>query len=338
MPLIVRMMNLMARARGMELVHVSRTPASLDNSNSLVVDAESSPPLPRRTVRLSARRNVPYSTPTLADGSQKHLRMDLLTPPGTGPFPAVVYISGGGFLVSARRAARRQRAYLASAGFVVASIDYRVVPDGATWRDGVADVRAAVRYLRTHAAELNVDPHRVGVWGESAGGYLSAMAALAPANHDLAEGDEVSDAVQACAVFFGAADLSNVAIGLDPEAQDAARRPGNAIAKYVAGPEGGAARADMPELIQQANPVTYATPHSPPVLIFHGDDDRIISPLQTQHLHAGLLELGARSTRYVVRNAGHGILGDHPRLWLTEAVMGPTTDFFREHLVLTVQP
>jgi acetyl esterase/lipase len=333
MPLTVTMMNLMARVRGMERVQVSSTPATLDNARSQLIDTTGSARIPRRAEQVTSVRKVRYAAPTLRDGSSKALYMDILTPPGPGPFPAIVYVSGGGFLVSVRRAAARQRGYLASAGFVVASIDYRVIPDGATWHDGVADVRAAVRYLRANAKDLNIDEQHIGVWGESAGGYLSSMTgATAAAIDDVGDNPTFSGAVQASVSFFGAGDLSRMAAGLDEAARAAATRPDNPVARYVVGVTNRRGVLDMPEEVQQANPVSYATPDGPPFLLFHGDDDRIVSPLQTQQLHHDLLERGVSSVRYVVRNAGHGILGDHAKLWLTRAVMDPTVAFFNEHL------
>lgn len=65
---------------------------------------------------------------------------------------------------------------LAAAGFVVAAAEYRTVPD--TFPAPVIDGKAAVRYLREHAAEYGIDPSRIGVLGDSAGGYMAQMLAL----------------------------------------------------------------------------------------------------------------------------------------------------------------
>ncbi|MDX6223754.1 MAG: hypothetical protein QOE64_130 [Frankiales bacterium] len=334
MPLIVSLMNAMARARGMERITVSSTAAQLDNSNSEVIDVAESAPIPRRIAAVRSERKVQFATVTRSNGSAKPLFMDVLTPPGPGPFPAIVYVSGGGFLVAVRRAAARQRAYLAAAGFVVASIDYRVVPDGATWREGVADVRSAVRFLRSQAERFSIAPDRVGVWGESAGAYLSSMtAATAKTFEDSGEHLEQLGAVQAAASFFGAADLSSLAAGFDAASIAAAARKDSAFAKYVAGDSAGRSVNDMPEEVLQASPKSHASPDGPAFLLFHGEDDRIISPLQTQHLHDDLRTLGVASTRYVVRNAGHGIMGDNPKLWLTTGVMDLTAAFFKQHLI-----
>lgn len=333
MPLTVTLMNLMARARGMERITVSSTPASLDSSRSEVIDVAKTAAIPRRMATVRSERNVQFAAPTLANGSVKPLRMDVLTPAGAGPFPAIVYVSGGGFLVSVRRAAARQRAYMAAAGFVVASIDYRVVPDGATWKDGVADVRSAVRFLRANAERFNIDPTNVGVWGESAGGYLSSItAATAGTMPDSGDHLDQSGAVQACVSFFGAGDLSNLTAGLDPACNAASSKPDSPFARYLVGETAGRGVRDLAEEVVAANPGSHADPQGSAFLLFHGEDDRIISPLQTQQLHDDLRGRGVSSSRYVVRNAGHGILGANAKLWLTRGVMDPTAEFFTTHL------
>lgn len=213
------------------------------------------------------------------------LRMDLLIPPGPGPHPAVLYLPGGGFVSARRQMAAKQRRYVAESGFVVASIDYRTTSVGATYRDGLADVAAALTFLR---AQASVDPARIAVWGESAGGYLAAMAATEPGND-----------FRAAVSMFGAADLSTLTDGFDITAPAA-------IAAYV------------PSL---ADPATRVTAKTPPFLLLHGDDDRVIPLAQTAGLHQALLAAGIDSTRYVLKGAGHGALSDTAEVWTSKELM-----------------
>ena len=100
--------------------------------------------------------------------------MDIQIPAGAERRPVVIYVTGGGFMVAPKESGFNLRTYLAEAGFVVASIQYRTVMDGANYKDGVEDVKSAVRYLRAHSDEYGIDPNKVAVWGQSAGGYLAA--------------------------------------------------------------------------------------------------------------------------------------------------------------------
>lgn len=286
-------------------IRMSSVAAPDDDSDStrLLVEAPDQVK-PGRGAR--AHRGIVYSTPG------RKLRMDVLTPPTPGPHPLVLYVPGGGF-VSARRAmAGRQRRYVADAGFVVASIDYRTVRDRATYRDGLADVAAALDFLRLHADAYGIDPGRTALWGESAGGYMVSMAAKG---------------VDAVVDVFGASHLATVSDGFDPGTVAAYTAPGSALPAYVLGP--GKAFADHPGEVAEADPVSHVTSDSPPFLLLHGDDDRIIAPAQTARLHQALLQAGVDSTRYVLEGAGHGALSTTAGIWTSTRVMDIIVNFLR---------
>ena len=251
-------------------------------------------------------------------GAPLVLRMDILVPEAPGLHPVVVFVPGGGFIRSPKAAGRRMRRALAAAGYVVASIEYRTTRHGATYLDGLADVRAAVRFLRANADEYRIDPTRVALWGESAGGYLVALAGAT--NGDRRFDPDGDAEVHAIIDKFGGSDLRRLADGFDRATVDAVYAPGNPIARYVHGPEA-VNLDDDPEVVTAADPATHVNATTPPFLIFHGSDDRIISPVQTALLHRALLKAGASSTRYLVTGAGHGDLavkGGEEKFWTTD--------------------
>lgn len=102
--------------------------------------------------------------------SIRQLRMTVMTPRTKARKPAVVYFPGGGFTSADHEKFIEMRHALARAGFVVAAAEYRTVP--VKFPALVEDGKAAVRYLRAHADEYGIDPERIGVIGDSAGGYL----------------------------------------------------------------------------------------------------------------------------------------------------------------------
>lgn len=226
------------------------------------------------------------------------------------------------------------RTYVAEAGFVVASIQYRTTRDSATFRDGIADVKSAIRFLRANADRYGIDAGDVSVWGESAGGYLAAMVGVTNGNKSFEVGndlDQRSD-VQRVVDKFGASDLARIADDFDAATQSAAYSSDNLVL-YI-GKRGDAHVLDAQIASTTANPLTYITSAAPPFLIFHGNQDRLVSPSQTLILHNALVAAGARSTRYVVDGAGHGdlaFMGDTESglPWSTNEIMDLIVDFLR---------
>lgn len=257
------------------------------------------PQIPRRSPDSRLRSGLAY---------HEGLRLDLHQPDTAGPHPLVVYVPGGGFVVAPRRMARPQRAYLAAAGYAVASVEYRTTRQKAAYADGVADIRAAITYLIDHADAYALRPDRIGIWGESAGGYLASLVGL------------TDQRIRAVVDQFGASDLSRVADGFDPRMRDSTADPRHPIQRY------GALRA---------NPADLAHPGAPPFLLLHGDDDRIIAPAQTELLHEALLAAGADSTRYLLTGAGHGHLSltrRQAQQWTSVHVQRIIKEFFDQHL------
>lgn len=108
--------------------------------------------------------------------SCRPLRMTVMIPRTGDPKPAVVYFPGGGFVTCDYEKFVQMRLALVKAGFVVAAAEYRTVPD--KYPAPVIDGKAAVRFLRAHASLLEIDPARIGVLGDSSGGYLAQLTLL----------------------------------------------------------------------------------------------------------------------------------------------------------------
>ncbi|MFD7155518.1 prolyl oligopeptidase family serine peptidase [Kribbella sp. NPDC059898] len=308
MRLSTRLILALAAAAG-QPIRVSGTAAPDPDPDSILLEPETSP-------QIRAGRPDQIHSGIRYDGK---LRMDVLVPAGPGPHPLVLYLPGGGFVTARRQLARKQRRYVAAAGYVVASINYRTTSTGATYRDGLTDVATALAFLRQRAATYRLDPDHVAVWGESAGGYLAAMAATEPGNR-----------LNAAVVLFGASDLADLGTGFDPAIRDFYTTAGTPIPSYVLGPD--RAPADHPDEMRAADPANRVTPQTPPFLILHGDDDRIIQPAQTAHLHQALRSAGADSTRYVLRGAGHGDISDNPEVWTSVPLMNRITEFLHTNL------
>lgn len=307
-------------------IRLSSVAAPDDDPDSIRLHVEPADQIkPRRDAR--AHRRIVYAAPA------RKLRMDILAPQAPGPYPLVLYVPGGGFVTARRAMAGRRRRYIAQAGFVVAGIDYRTVRDGANYLDGLADVAAALSFLRLHADRYRIDPARTALWGESAGGYMAAMAATDPGNGVAALTGAGVDAV---VDEFGASHLATVADGFDPATVTTHTRPGAALPTYLLGP--GRAFADHPAEVSAADPARHITSEAPPFLLLHGDDDRIVAPAQTARLHQALRRAGVDSTRYVLQGAGHGSLSNAAPIWTSTQVMAIIVNFLRSRLGTTPEP
>jgi hypothetical protein len=182
------------------------------------------PPRPGRLGGLEYD-NVVYS----CEPGFRPLFLDLRVPrPGTGPHPLIVWIHGGGWIFGSRRRLpphlfdNAVHDQMLDAGYAVAAVDYRLARE-AGFPGMLLDVKAAVRWLRGRAAEFDLDPERVVLWGESAGGHLALMAAMctrldgAPRTGEHLEQPETPQAV---VDWYGPTDLvamSRLDLGGDSE-------------------------------------------------------------------------------------------------------------------------
>lgn len=310
------LMTKLAALRG-HPIPISTKPAPSDDPQSRSIQADSREQIrPAKGVRVV--RNVEFARYEHAgtNGRDVRLRMDIMLPASPGEHPLVVYLPGGGFVMAPKIGGALMRRHVAAAGYVVASIEYRTTRHRATYKDGIADVRAAIAYLREHADEYGIDGSRVALWGESAGGYLASIVG-------------VDGGVGAVVNKFGGSALERLAEGFDDASASATYASGNPVARYVHGPNGTTIDEDTAEL-RAADPTSHASGNTPPFLIFHGTDDRLTSPIQTQILHHALRAAGADSTRYLVIGAGHGdiaVKGGEEKFWTTVPMMQLIIDF-----------
>jgi acetyl esterase/lipase len=238
-------------------------------------------------------RNVTYCSP-----GGVGLNMDLYFPAQTGnPWPTVVFVHGGGWTQGNKSGGVGLETHgaLNAAGFLVASVDYRLAP-AYKFPAMIEDVKCAVRYLRAHAGEYNLDPQRIGAIGGSAGGHLVSLLGLAgpSAGWDVGEYLNESSAVQAVVDFFGPEDLTDASFN-SPLAQN--------LDVTVFG-----ASSRQDPILTEASPVTYIQNGDPPFLIVQGDQDTTVPPAQSRILYQRLTSAGNMATLIIVKNAGHSFV------------------------------
>jgi acetyl esterase/lipase len=194
--------------------------------------------------------------------------------PASGPRPAVIQVHGGAWVVGSRREQGIPLlTHLAANGFVGMNIDYRLSP-WAQWPDQVVDVKRAIAWLREHAAEYDVDPSFIAITGGSAGGHLSALAALTADDRSLQPGFEDADTSVAAAVpFYGVYDLLDEAGIHAPAMHDIVLAP---LVFRVR-------RRHAPERYREASPRFRVHAGAPPFLILHGSRDSLV-PVADAHV------------------------------------------------------
>ena len=230
------------------------------------------------------------------------LLLDLHLPEGVaGPLPTIVWVHGGAWRQGSKENTRAAR--MVDRGYAVASINYRLSQE-AIYPAQIHDCKAAVRWLRAHAAQYNLDPDRFGAWGSSAGGHLVALLGMAGDVPEL-EGEagnlEHSSRVQAVCDFFGPTDFLRMDDVPGDMVHDA---PDSPESQFV-----GAPIQERPDLVARANPITYLNPDTPPFLIVHGDQDFTVLLNQSQFLYRALRVAGLEATFHIVEGAGHGFRG-----------------------------
>ncbi|WP_019068058.1 alpha/beta hydrolase [Streptomyces hokutonensis] len=317
---------------------VAKTIKKSDTSTSIVIDPKGAQ-IQCATSGVTTTHDITYSSPT-TNGKKSDLKLDIQVPTSTsGKKPLVIYLTGGGFVMADRTANLSQRTYVADQGYVVASLQYRTTKDGATYKDAVADVKSAIRYLRANADKYDIDTDHVAVWGQSAGGYLAAMTGATNGEKSFDVGDNLdqSGEVQGVVDEFGPADLSKLAADYDTAAQKSNYAAGNSAAQWVYGPGTKKSVADRTSEVAAADPATHISSKTAPFVLFHGSADNLVSPSETLDLHTALRAKGIESTRYVLTGAGHGDLsftGDTSAAlpWSTQETMGHIVDFLGQHL------
>ncbi len=261
----------------------------------------------------------------------RELHMSLLVPRTSALKPAIVYFPGGGFITAKYNKYIEMRSALAEAGFVVAAAEYRTVPD--IFPAPVVDGKAAVRYLRAHAAEYGIDPTRIGVLGDSAGGWLSQMLGTTNGEKAFDKGrnlDQSSD-VQAAATMYGISNLLNIGEGFGAKIDKVHHSISSTEALILYGPAfrsfAGASVLSDKQKALYASPMGHVKGHKPPFLIMHGTADTLVSPVQSYQLAKALKKEGNKVEYVLLDGAEHGDIH-----WFQKPVTKKVVDWFKATL------
>jgi alpha-L-fucosidase 2 len=242
------------------------------------------------------KQNVVYAAP---DGVPLYL--DLHVPDGPGPFPAAILVHGGGFDGGSKTTnVRPLFAPLSEAGFAWFSIDYRLAPQ-AHFTQAIDDVFTAIKWVKANSAAYHVNPNRIALIGESAGGFLVNYA-----------GTHLTSATQVAAVvdFYGPSDYGTLAVlrREHPEQFDMANINGHAA-------HGGGIHffgfdqldADTIAKLHAMSPLAGVHKGMPPFLCIHGNADDQVAFSQTPPFCQAIKAAGSDCRIITIEGGGHGM-------------------------------
>jgi alpha-L-fucosidase 2 len=233
------------------------------------------------------------------------LKMDVSTPDGPGPFPAVIFVLGGGFTAGTRQGFNKSLAEdVQKIGIAWIPVDYRLAPQF-RFPAHTDDVATAVAFVKKHAKEWRIDPERLVLWGESAGGHLVSYVGARGKGETKVAG---------VISFFAALDLERRSAPKSGCYQDGHfiknPKPGHpqfcmseGMRKFL-GVDGPG--SETTRIVKAASPIRYIHEDMPPYLLIHGTNDRNSPFEQSVFMFEAMNRIGAKADLYVVEGGGHG--------------------------------
>lgn len=235
-------------------------------------------------------------------------------PDAQGTWPCILDIHGGGWKARQVEADKPMMERLAQRGFVTALVSYRLSTQ-AKYPAALHDCKAALRCLRAHAAELKIDPERIGCMGGSAGGHLSGLTAMTTGLPEF-EGEgpfkDQSSAVKACIVMAATQNLVD---------SNYFQKNESAILFF------GGNALEKPEVYKQASPINHVRAGVPPTIYIEGEKDTL--KIGRAEMMEKLKALGIETAVHTLKEAPHPFWMSDP--WCAETV-DIATAFFKKHL------
>jgi acetyl esterase/lipase len=220
------------------------------------------------------------------------LKLDLYRPATkpSAPMPLVIWVHGGGWRNGSK--ANCPAAWLATKGYAVASLDFRLLPEH-PWPAQIEDPIAALRWLRKESGRYGYDSERLAAMGGSSGGHVVALWGTLT----LPPGDKVKAVVD----WYGPTDLLTM-----PPNVLSTQRTRAELAKANGALLLGGIVMDQPEKAKAVSALHQVTKDDVPFLIMHGEADTSVPVDQSERLHAALKAAGVESSLKLIPGAGHG--------------------------------
>ena len=237
----------------------------------------------------------------LSYGDHKAQTLDVYLPNSDIPTPAILFVHGGGWQAGSKKDVPMfLKNAVAKGVFAIVSVGYRFT-DVATHPAQAHDCLRAVQFVRFKAEDWNIDPSRIGITGGSAGGHLSMFVATYPDYADLASKDPIkkkSSRVVCAVSFAGPSDWS--LLGTINHDLPAFRH-------LIGCPLDIAFNRIEKEKIKDVSPVTYVSPDDPPLMVIHGDADKIVPFAHAESITKRLKEAGVETELVRIKGGKHNV-------------------------------
>ncbi|KAA3618907.1 MAG: alpha/beta hydrolase [Calditrichaeota bacterium] len=244
------------------------------------------------------------------------LQLDIYQPAEIdAPRPAIIFIHGGSWNWGERSDYLVYLVDFAERGWITATVTYRLRKQ-ALFPAAVEDVKCAVKWIKKHAAEYNIDPDNMALVGGSAGAHLAMLTAFTAGTQDFSQDcgdDSLTTAVKALVDIYGPEDLTVEYATSNKNVQ-----------KFLGG-----TIEEIPAIYQTASPGNYVTKNAPPTLILHGSIDTLVPIEQSENLYAKMQKLGIPVEFYPLPGWPHAMdLALHPNRYMQYRM----TEFFEKYI------
>ena len=281
---------------------------------------------------IDVQRDVEFAT---QDGHP--LRLDVYKPPSPtqrGPqtdgasrplSPAVIVIHGGSWRSGEKSDFESYDRWLAAGGRVVFDVEYRLANDAQRFPAQLTDIKCAIGWVKSHAAQYHVDAERLALLGRSAGGQLALLAAYTANDPTLRPGScgDQETRVRAVISFYGPTDLAwDYAHPGRPDVIDTPR----VLENYLGG-----SPASAPQAYASASPIEHVGAQSPPTLFLHGGHDQLVLAENVERIMPKLAAAGVPFTYVYLPWANHGFDYNFDG-WSSQIAQAEIDKFLDSHL------
>ena len=232
---------------------------------------------------------------------------------GQGPFPVIVDIYGGGLIFGDKSSHKLEPALrLLDKGYAVVSVDYSLIHQK-DFPFQIYEIKAALRFLRAHADEYQLDMNRVALMGESSGAHLAVMTGVTASvdelqNPFMGDNNNQPETVNAIIAMYGPYEFDQFVDQFNESGVTPKYAETGTAESFEGQMFNQQAPKDVPQRVKMYSPRMYFNAEMPPILAFAGTADAVVPYQQTVNMINGAREFVSedKAVLHLVEGTGHG--------------------------------